>query len=827
MIRYRLDELGWYQFEWLCQSLLCNQYGVAIEAWGGRKDSGRDAYCEQPLYFPRKDNLQNGPFVFQAKFVENANAPGSKAFPRLRSALKAEMKDVRRRLDSGEWNCAPTVFCLLSNAMIVGNARAELSRIAKPVLPDTDFVCIGGQDLCNILDLCPKIRAVFPQILGLADLKSIISSVLNKAIMEKSALALEEAAEIAAVFVQTTPFNEALLRLEKNHFVMLTGPPEMGKTAIARIIGLSKFGDNWKCYEVISPEDVFNLLDQDISQIFIADDAFGSTEYRPEKAQKWADDLSRILRVINKTHWIIFTSRSAPLNEALNKMHRQGNAQEFPDPASVIVDASQLSRYEKARILFWHARSAKLQDLHKKIVVNYHNDVITNKHFTPLRIAHLVKDRLEYIANETGYDGRVRTKISSWSKTSTDSKACDHLLQEAIRRELEEPTRAMKQSFDNLPNSHKVFLISLLDCGSYPSQKDVYEAFNRHNMGTCTSPASIICQDLYGHFLKNGQGFMCDNYVEWVHPTWRDLVIQTLYESDVLRNNFLKNAGIHGITLAISTAGGEGGERNIPLLVCPNDWDTLKNNILCFCRVHAISDVETILSSLNNLMMTLKRSTNLSNDVAVYMQTLLGHILPECHVILSNNSIVIPLTVLSLYIELSLFVRPLPACPVLHTTWDAHWSNAKRALSGQDTEESDLKIIGDWLALISLIEANEPRFLRQINWPDQYLDFVSEFLGMDLENDCNKAILSDNDDYEVEIVRLNCLRDIIESITSYFPATVFRASELSEKVQQKVELLQEELSQQYSEPEQDDDYIFPNYPEKEGFDIATFFNELL
>jgi hypothetical protein len=51
MIRYCLDDLGWYQFEWLTQALLKNMLGPAIEAWGGSGDWGRDAYSHNDLNF--------------------------------------------------------------------------------------------------------------------------------------------------------------------------------------------------------------------------------------------------------------------------------------------------------------------------------------------------------------------------------------------------------------------------------------------------------------------------------------------------------------------------------------------------------------------------------------------------------------------------------------------------------------------------------------------------------------------------------------------------------------------------------------------------------
>jgi len=55
MIRYRLDDLGWFQFEALVQSLLKAELGVGVEAWGGRRDYGIDAIVKHRLKFPAKN----------------------------------------------------------------------------------------------------------------------------------------------------------------------------------------------------------------------------------------------------------------------------------------------------------------------------------------------------------------------------------------------------------------------------------------------------------------------------------------------------------------------------------------------------------------------------------------------------------------------------------------------------------------------------------------------------------------------------------------------------------------------------------------------------
>ena len=78
--------------------------------------------------------------------------------------------------------------------------------------------------------------------------------------------------------------------------MVLTGPPEMGKTAIARMIGLELLTEGWEFHECVRPNELWKALDRGRRQLFVADDAFGSTEYRPEAAERWALDLYRVLR---------------------------------------------------------------------------------------------------------------------------------------------------------------------------------------------------------------------------------------------------------------------------------------------------------------------------------------------------------------------------------------------------------------------------------------------------------------------------------------------------------------------------------------------------
>lgn len=123
-MRYALDSLGWFEFEQLIQTLLKARLGLGIEAGGGRGDWGRDSYFEGALRLPANEE-SSGPFLFQSKFVESANAAGADPEPAVVKAVGKECRNISGRLKpGGNWKQAAAVYALLFHSM-AGAAQAS------------------------------------------------------------------------------------------------------------------------------------------------------------------------------------------------------------------------------------------------------------------------------------------------------------------------------------------------------------------------------------------------------------------------------------------------------------------------------------------------------------------------------------------------------------------------------------------------------------------------------------------------------------------------------------------------------------------------------
>lgn len=192
--RYHLDDLGWYQFEQLVQAALKAELGIGVESWGERRDHGRDAYCEKALRFPSKHIVQDGPFIFQVKFVENANATGSRFEEVISNAVKHECSRIRERQDKGEWE-EPKHYVLLTNAPLSASLKGQIKITFQKSFPATAFHSLGGNDACDILDNQPNLRRAFPQLLSLRDLDQLLSDIGNTENLERSKSAIDAARE--------------------------------------------------------------------------------------------------------------------------------------------------------------------------------------------------------------------------------------------------------------------------------------------------------------------------------------------------------------------------------------------------------------------------------------------------------------------------------------------------------------------------------------------------------------------------------------------------------------------------------------------------------
>ncbi|MBK8727437.1 MAG: hypothetical protein IPL96_15710, partial [Holophagaceae bacterium] len=332
-----------------------------------------------------------GLFVFQAKFVEAANAAGARPDPIIRKAVYKEVERIGQRIAKGE--TLPTHYILFTNAPCKMETREAIFTKLKEIFKSTEvhIHVHDGNDICAWLDSAREITRAFPTILGFSDLEALLRDHMERAIFERSKAALEGAVNLAKVFVPTRAYYNAVDSIAKQGFVVLSGPPEAGKTAIGKMICLAQHARGWEVIECRDPEDVLKKYQENQPQCFLADDFFGRTEFDPTRAQRWEAELPGVLKRLDNRHWLILTSRAHILHIGEREVDIDSEII-FPQTSEVVVEATSLTKEDRARILYRHAKSAELSAKIKISLKSSVWSIIEMRTFTAERVRRLVQE---------------------------------------------------------------------------------------------------------------------------------------------------------------------------------------------------------------------------------------------------------------------------------------------------------------------------------------------------------------------------------------------------------------------------------------------------
>jgi len=673
---YRFTELGWLQFERLCLELIGMRAGVAASDWKRHADGVSSVLVERGLPHPLTGEPLPGPVCVVISWWRPMTNNRAAHF---RCAVQ------RAAAVPYEYGPGPMRALLFTNIDAQGAADWGPGDAAQ---------LIDMHGLSAIVDRDPELRRRLPSLLGVRDdLDRLVSAPL----LERSSLDHGAARSLARIFVPTPAYARTLDVLQRYGFAVVTGPPEMGKTAIARMIGLAQLTDGWEVHECVRPPELWERFDQDRTQVFIADDAFGSTEYQPESAERWARELDGILRAMDDRHWLIWTSRPAPLRAGLRRVHRERGAERFPQPAQVQVDAAELNVADKALILFRHARAARLDMTAIDLVRTHGHRIVEHRHFTPERIRRFVSGRLRELA---------RAKNTNEPRVAA-----------AVEAEIQEPTKAMKSSFEALSGEHRALLVALLDtpAGSV-EEREIVAATRRHSDAGLSRPPGDLIDRLTDHFVR----VVPPMSISWVHPSWRDLVIEQLRRDDEARGRFLMRSAIHGLSLALSVEGGTAGERVLPLLITDRDWDTLTDRVLELLPELDNVDLYRLLSGIGE-----GKQTGLDRHDARELSALTRTILDSTRDLWDDHRGPIPVALLEAWCYAAASVNPKPKLPTLAATWIELLPVGPLDVRSS----SDLARWEEWLALVRTLTGYREADLSQFGYPERQRDAIAGLLS--------------------------------------------------------------------------------------------------
>jgi hypothetical protein len=250
-------------------------------------------------------------------------------------------------------------------------------------------------------------------------------------------------------------------------------------------------------------------------------------------------------------------------------------------------------------------------------------------------------------------------------------------------------------------------LIALLDApAGLIDERELASTVRRHHPGGLSRPPGILIDRLSDHFVR-----VTSLGVGWVHPSWRDLVIDELRNHDDERQRFLRACGVHGAMLALSREGGASGERSLPLLIGDADWDALGDRIATLLRELDDHDVAHLLVAVRRSL-----AARLAPAALAEARSLAEYVLNATRRAWDARPAPLSLTLLEAWYRLAERLGAEVPAPRVEPTWSGLCPVPQLVAS----DPAELARADEWLALARLLARHEPALLEQLGFPERH-----------------------------------------------------------------------------------------------------------
>ena len=499
LYKYNIENLEWQQFELL--SFKCLQFDISksLQPIEGGNDKGREFIYNGVTNFFSSDNKEQS-YIFQSKHKSTLD------FKALKNDLKRELFKVyiKNKLTS-------SIYCLVTNISLSGNEYDELKDIFETFLSENEldfdltFKIYSYRHFESCIDNNSQLKFLFPTIVKNTDFKFLLDEILNKREINNSKSFINIFKRNREKFVNTSIFDEALNKLEKNHILLLSGPPKSGKTFTAEMVIFNKyFSEEFSPYNIIEIQDFDKFYNKDKKQIFLFDDTFGKYDLDFNRADIINRKIEFLFDLVDVNHKFIFTSREYIFRAFTN--YTDSDVKTMIE--RINVDVNRLSKYEKESIfLRYYKRLTNKNETNVNV-----DNLIDNSNFTPEVIRSYFENNEDYIHSD-------------------------------FIKHIKFPDAYLKKIFINLNEKNKILLLSILLSSNQKINSIAYS--NKYICEDLRKPIELtsIEEELE---LLNGSliNDVHDRY-SFYHPTMAEFFIKYINE-DVLayRNILFKNINV-------------------------------------------------------------------------------------------------------------------------------------------------------------------------------------------------------------------------------------------------------------------------------------------
>ena len=361
MPNYDFKQLSHHDFEQLARDLLQARDGIVLESFKSGRDLGIDF----------RHSSSNGNIVVQCKHFAGTGLPGLISELK-REAIKAEKLQLAR-------------YILVTSVSLTPLNKSQIQSLFGSVLSTGDI--LGSDDINNLLGLHAEVERRHYK-LWLAS-RVVLDRVIHNASSTQSEFDVERVYREIRRYVRSAAFPRALDMLNKGHVAIISGPPGVGKTSLAKMLLYFYLEQGYEAISILTDFQTGRERYQPGKrQIFYFDDFIGAT-FLGERASTFTRNEDRaILDFIemvraSPTARLVMTTREHILRQAIASSEKLKQSHILNDRC--VLEIGDYSNQQRAEILYNHIYFSDLPNTYREALLSrrFYKEVVDHKKFNP------------------------------------------------------------------------------------------------------------------------------------------------------------------------------------------------------------------------------------------------------------------------------------------------------------------------------------------------------------------------------------------------------------------------------------------------------------